>query len=184
MPVIKPGQTHSRASLANGESAVIRGPNWNDLDDLLEYINGLIEEHAQITKTETVTREAEAEWLGQRLADIENGHMIHLVAEVGGKVVAGGEVGLLTDERSHTGYLGIGMVKSKRGIGLGKALMQALIELSKRAGLQILILDVFATNTTAIKLYAKMGFREVGRIPKGVYRDGGYIDLVRMTREL
>ncbi|MGP8070482.1 MAG: N-acetyltransferase family protein [Candidatus Bathyarchaeia archaeon] len=183
-PIVKPGQIHSRVSLANGETAILRAPNWNDLDDLIEYINGLVEEHAHITKTEKVTREAEAEWLGQRLAEIENGHVIHLVAEVAGKVVGAGEVSQLPEERSHTGYLGIGISESHRGHGLGTTLMQALIELSKKTGLKILILDVFATNNVAVHLYEKIGFKETGRIPKGIYRDGNYIDIVRMTTEL
>jgi RimJ/RimL family protein N-acetyltransferase len=183
-PTIKPGQVYSRVSLPNGETATLRGPKWDDLDDLTDYINGLVEEHANITKTEKVTREAEAEWLGQRLAEIENGRMIHLVAEVGGRVVGAGEVSQLPEERSHTGYLGIGISKSHREKGLGTALMQALKELSKKAGMKILILDAFATNKVAINLYEKIGFKEVGRIPKGIYRDGNYIDLVRMTTEL
>ncbi len=183
-PIVKPGDVYSRVSLANGETAILRGPNWNDLDDLIDYINGLVEERAPITKTEKVTREGEAEWLGQRLAEIENGHTIHLVAEVAGKVVGAGEVNQLPEERSHTGYLGIGISKSHRSQGLGTAFMQTLKELSKKAGLKILILDVFATNKVAITLYEKIGFKEVGRIPKGIYRDGNYIDIIRMTTEL
>lgn len=183
-PTVKPGDVYSRVSLANGETAILRGPNWNDLDDLIDYINGLVEERAPITKTEKVTREGEAEWLGQRLAEIENGHTIHLIAEVGGKVVGTGEVNQLPEERSHTGYLGIGISKSHRNQGLGTALMQSLKELSKKAGLKILFLDVFATNTVAITLYEGTGFKEVGRIPKGIYRDRNYIDIIRMTTEL
>jgi len=64
------------------------------------------------------------------------------------------------------------------------AMMVALLELSQRAGLKIVILDVFATNIAAIKLYEKVSFKEAGRIIKGVLRDGKYIDLVRMTIEL
>lgn len=183
-PLVKPGQIYSKISLASGETATLRAPNWSDLDDLIDYINGLVEEHAPITKTEKVTRESEAEWLGQRLAEIENGHTIHLVAEVNGKVVGAGEVNQLTEERSHTGYLGIGIIKSHRSKGLGAAIMRALAELSKKSGMKILILDAFATNITALMLYKKLGFKEVGRIPKGIFRDGKYIDLVRMTMEL
>ena len=182
--VIKPGQVYSQVSLANGESATLRGPNWNDLGDLIQYINGLVREHAEITKTEPVTREAEAEWLGERLSEIENSHMIMLVAEINGRVTAVGEVGLLTGERGHTGYLGIGVVKDKRRIGLGKGMMEALLELAKKAGLKIVILDVYATNKVAMSLYEKVGFKEVGRIPKGILRDGRFIDLVRMALEL
>jgi putative acetyltransferase len=182
--IIRPGQFHSKAPLANGEPVTLRGPNWNDLDDLTGYINGLVKEGAQITKTDLVTREAEAEWLGERLSEIENGHVIMLVAEVDGKVVSVGEVGLLTGERSHTGYLGIGVAKKARRLGLGKIMMDALLGLARKTGLKILILDVYATNAIAIRLYEKVGFKEAGRIPKGLLRNGHFIDLVRMTTEL
>jgi putative acetyltransferase len=150
----------------------------------MEYINGLVREHAEITKTEQVTREAEAEWLGERLSEIENGRVIMLVAEVKGRVAAVGEVGLLTGERGHTGYLGIGVTKDKRRVGLGKSMMEALLELAKKAGLKIVILDAYGTNKAAIGLYEKVGFQEVGRIPKGILRDGRFIALVRMAAEL
>jgi putative acetyltransferase len=114
---------------------------------------------------------------------MENGHVIILVADVNGKVVAVAEIGLLTGERGHTGYLGVGVAKNKRGIGVGRSIVKALLELAKKAGLRIVFLDVFATNTVAISLYEKMGFKEVGRIPKGILRGGNYIDLVRMATE-
>jgi ribosomal protein S18 acetylase RimI-like enzyme len=62
--------------------------------------------------------------------------------------------------------------------------MQTLIEESRKAGLKILVLDVFNTNKTAKALYQKMGFKEAGRIRKGIYKNGKYIDLTRMTLEL
>ena len=182
--VIRPGEVHARLALSDGQTAILRGPNWNDLDDLTDYINGLVAEGAQITKTEPISREAEAEWLGQRFSEIENERMIMLVAEVYGKVVAVGEVGPLTGERGHTGYLGIGVSKEKRGKGLGESLMRALLKLAKRADLKIVFLDAFATNKAAIGLYEKLGFKEIGRIPKGLLRQGNYIDLVRMAVEI
>ena len=36
----------------------------------------------------------------------------------------------------------------------------------------------------AKELYENMGFKEVGKVPKGIYKDGKYIDLVRMALEL
>ena len=121
--------------------------------------------------------------MGQRLSEIESGRMIMLVADIDGQLVSVGEVEPLTGERSHTGYLGIGVTRNMRGTGLSKGMMIALLELAKRAGLKIVILDVFATNTVAIHLYESVGFKKVGRIPKGILRDGNYIDLIRMTTE-
>ncbi len=48
----------------------------------------------------------------------------------------------------------------------------------------ILTLSVFATNKRAIHVYEKVGFKEAGRIRKGIYRKGQFIDRIIMTKEL
>ncbi|MGA8905816.1 MAG: GNAT family N-acetyltransferase, partial [Candidatus Bathyarchaeia archaeon] len=63
-------------------------------------------------------------------------------------------------------------------------LMGSLLQLAKQAGLKVIILDMFATNTAARRLYESVGFVEVGKIPKAIHRDGKYIDLVRFAIEL
>ena len=50
--------------------------------------------------------------------------------------------------------------------------------------MKVLVLSVFDINKPAKALYTKMGFKEAGRIPKGIYKKGKYIDLMRMTQEL
>jgi ribosomal protein S18 acetylase RimI-like enzyme len=99
-------------------------------------------------------------------------------------MMANSEVEKRSGFMSHVGYLGIGIKAGYRGIGIGTQIMQTLMEESKKAGLKILVLDSFATNKEAQALYKKVGFRETGRIPKAVYKNGKYIDMVRMTREL
>ena len=168
----------------DGRRVVLRSVKWDDLDDLIELINSLVEEGTDILRSEKVTRSEEAEWLGKRLARIDKGELIDAVAEVEGKIAANSEVEKRSDLMSHVGYLGIAIKSGYRGIGIGTQIMKTLIEESKKARLRILVLDHFATNNTARGLYEKMGFREAGKIPKGIYKNGKYIDLVRMTLEL
>jgi len=168
----------------DGRKVILRSIRWEDLDDCLEFINSLVEEGAEILRDTEVSREEEAEWLGRRLARIDKGEMINVVAEVDGKMIANSEVEKRSGPMKHVGYLGIAIKSGYRGIGIGTKIMQTLIEESKKAGLKILVLDVSDTNQTAKALYTKMGFREAGRIPKGIYKKGKYIDLVRMTLEL
>jgi ribosomal protein S18 acetylase RimI-like enzyme len=85
---------------------------------------------------------------------------------------------------SHVGGFGIAIKQGYRGIGLGTRMMQTLIEESRKAGLKIVVLEVFDTNEIAKRLYRKMGFKEAGRIPKGVYKNGKYVDSIRMTLQL
>lgn len=63
-----------------------------------------------------------------------------------------------------------------RGLGIGKTLLQALIEESERAGIWTLQAGIFPENAASITLHKAYGFREVGyreRIGqmKGVWRD-------------
>lgn len=185
MPVLlKPGRVYQELTLKDERKVVLRAPRWDDLDDFVAFINELVEDRSEIARTEKQSREEEADWLGVRLADIETGKLIALVGEAGGHVVASSEVAARPWEQSHVGGLGIAILKGWRGIGLGAAMMNALLQLAKQAGLRIVILDHFATNSAARRLYEKVGFREIGRIPRGILRDGNYIDLVRMAVEL
>ena len=50
--------------------------------------------------------------------------------------------------------------------------------------MKIIILDMFATNTVARRLYEKVGFVEVGKVPKAIKRDRKYVDLIRFAIEI
>lgn len=168
----------------DGRKAILRSPRWEDLDDLLDFINSLVDEGVDISREERTTREAEADWLGKKLAAIEKGGTVAIVAEVDGKVVANSDVEKRSGPMSHVGYLGIAVKSGYRRIGLGAEIMKTLIDESKKMELKILVLDVFNSNRAAKSLYKKMGFKEVGRIPKGIRKKGKYIDFIRMTLEL
>ena len=168
----------------DGREVVLRSIRWEDLDDCIQFINSLVEEGADILRDTKVSREEEADWLGKRLASVDKGELIDIIAEVDGKMVANSEVEKRSGLMSHVGYLGIGIKANYRGIGIGTRIMQTLKEESKKAGLKILVLDAFATNKTAQALYRKMGFQDAGRIPKAICKNGKYIDLIRMTLEL
>jgi L-amino acid N-acyltransferase YncA len=65
---------------------------------------------------------------------------------------------------------------SARGLGVGGALMRALIEASERNGFWTLQSSVFPENQASVALHLKHGFREVGRREliarhHGVWRD-------------
>jgi RimJ/RimL family protein N-acetyltransferase len=45
-------------------------------------------------------------------------------------------------------------------------------------------LEVFDTNERARHVYRKLGYEEVGRIPKAVSKDGWYFDSIIMAKEI
>ena len=66
---MKTGQTLLQFTAKDNQEVILRTPKWEDLDDLLEYINALIDENVDIFLTKKVTRHQEVEWLGRQLAD-------------------------------------------------------------------------------------------------------------------
>ncbi|MEM3759649.1 MAG: GNAT family protein [Candidatus Bathyarchaeia archaeon] len=181
---MKAGKTIRSFSAKDGRRVVLRTPKWEDLDDLLELINSLVEESAEIIRNEKVSREEEIDWLSKTLASLEKGEVFFLVAEVDGKVIASSDIHPLKGFERHVGVLGIIIKNRFRNIGVGTEMMKTLIEQAYKMGLKVLTLTVFATNRRAIHVYEKVGFVQTGIIPRKHFKDGKYIDEIIMTKVL
>jgi RimJ/RimL family protein N-acetyltransferase len=84
----------------------------------------------------------------------------------------------------HRAMLGMGVERRWRGRGHGRALLATAIAWAKSVELSWLDLGVFAHNHRARKLYAEVGFVEVG-ITRDRFRvDGAVIDDVTMVLAL
>ena len=124
--------------------------------------------------------------LRQRLVELDSpGHTdLQLVAEQGGRGVAcAGLHPAPMLRRRHVSGLGIGVAREAQGQGVGKALMQALIDHADRWGQVLRIeLSVFTDNERAIGLYRRFGFRIEGTHRGFALRDGVYADVHAMAR--
>ena len=72
--------------------------------------------------------------------------------------------------------LTVAVTENARGQGVGRALLEALIDESERNGIWTLQASIFPENTASVKLHLRCGFREVGRRERistlnGVWRD-------------
>ena len=68
------------------------------------------------------------------------------------------------------------VAEAARGRGIGRALLEALIEESERNGIWTLQASIFPENTASVELHRRCGFREVGRRERiarlhGIWRD-------------
>jgi hypothetical protein len=182
---MKAGKIILSFSAKGGCKVVLRMPKWEDLDDLLELINSLVDERANITRTERVQREEEIDWLSKVLSRLEKGETFHMVAEVNGKVMGTSEINKrMSGYERHVGMLGIAIRSGSRDIGIGTEMMKTLIKQAQAMGLKVLTLSAFATNKRAIHVYGKVGFLETGRIPKKFFKENKYIDKMIMTKVL
>lgn len=71
-----------------------------------------------------------------------------------------------------------------RGKGLGEQLLVKVMELAKEQGLHAMIGAIDSTNEISLKLHAKYGFIEVGRLPEIGFKKGQWLTLVLMEKLL
>lgn len=86
----------------------------------------------------------------------------------------------------HISNASYAVKKSKRGMHIGEFLVKDCLAKAKEIGFKILQFNaVVATNTSALKLYAKLGFNQLGIIPNGfLMKDGTYEDIIPHYIEL
>ena len=70
--------------------------------------------------------------------------------------------------------------------GVGEALVLHCLKTAKELGFRIMQFNaVVSNNTTALRLYAKLGFTQLGVIPGGfLMKDGSYQDIIPHYKEL
>ena len=107
-----------------------------------------------------------------------------LVACVDGHPV--GNIGLMLEanpRRRHAASLGMGVHDAYAGRGVGRALMEAALDLADNwLGVRRLELTVFADNARAVGLYRTCGFEVEGRMRRFAMRDGTLADALAMAR--
>jgi ribosomal protein S18 acetylase RimI-like enzyme len=187
---LKSSQVYKKFRAKNDQTVVLRSIRWEDLPSLVDFANSLVEDRDidpdfGILLDRKQTLETEADYLGNWMAAVEKGEQVHVVADVDRKLVGNSEVtrGKFSDEFYH-GKLGIAVHRDYRGLGIGLEMMKTLVEESRKLGLKTIELETFATNPRAIRVYEKVGFKQVGRIPKKILRKDHHIDIIVMSIEL
>ena len=106
---------------------------------------------------------------------------IQIVVVAGAKIVGWCDVTPLPFEgMRHVGRLGMGLLPSFRGQGLGRRLVREILSQVFAKGLQRVELEVFASNKVAIGLYEREGFVIEGRKRRARFLDGTEDDILIM----
>lgn len=78
----------------------------------------------------------------------------------------------------HTMEHSIYVRHDARGRGVGKLLLERLIEKAKAAQCKVLIAAIDGANLASMRLHEKMGFQRSGLIPSAGVKFGSWLDLV------
>ena len=109
------------------------------------------------------------EGLEQRL-EHDHVYLIYLQDQLIGEMDYKIDPRYLFKKETRTAWIGILIgEETGRGKGIGHLALQHLEEEIKQEGLKRIELGVFEFNTSAIKLYQKLGYKEIGRINDFTY---------------
>jgi L-amino acid N-acyltransferase YncA len=103
---------------------------------------------------------------------------LRLVAERDGTIAGWAALSPVSDRCCYggVGEVSVYVGETARGAGIGRALLETLVERSEKAGYWTLSAGVFPENEASLRLHKACGFREVGvreRLGelRGVWRD-------------
>jgi len=80
----------------------------------------------------------------------------------------------------HIGEFGISVRRPFWGLGVGRLMLGAMIDWSRKVGLRKINLKVRIDNQRAIALYESLGFREEGQLTRAYCTDGEFFDDICM----
>lgn len=149
----------------NGQEYYLRPLRTTDVDRLLSFIVGLSPESRRLFRPHAFTRDDAVR--ATREAQSEHSTRLVLV-RLGNDAVVG--YGYFTEAGvadPRVPLLGIAIADRQQNVGLGRLLMQTLIEEARAQGKTGLQLTVYKENARAIHVYEKLGFRVVGEADGG-----------------
>ncbi|RCK25856.1 GNAT family N-acetyltransferase [Thalassospira lucentensis] len=156
----------------------IRTATKGDLPAILEIYNDVLLTSTAIYDDQPSSLEERLDWFEGR---VQQGFPV-LVAEEGGAVVGFASYG---PWRGRWGYRftvehSVHVDARHRGAGAGGALLAALIELAKEAGLHVMVGGIDAENLNSIRFHARFGFEQVGHAKEVARKFDRWLDLVTM----
>jgi L-amino acid N-acyltransferase YncA len=107
-----------------------------------------------------------------------------LVVEQGGAVVGWANLSAYRLRACYAGIAEFSIYVDSRaqGHGLGRRLLEALVEAARERGYWKLVSRIFPFNTASLALCRRCGFREVGVYEKHGRLDGQWLDVVIVER--
>ena len=114
------------------------------------------------------------------------GHLAccRLLAQEGGTVKGWAALSPVSARRVYDGVAEVSVYVGQRfrGEGVGRVLLEALIDASERNGVWMLQAGIFAENEASVALHGKCGFRTVGRRERIARLNGRWRDTILMER--
>lgn len=162
------GQTESKLQ--------IRDANIGDAEGIAAIYNDAVLNTTAIWNEAAVDAANRAAWLADRQ---RIGYPVLVAVDADGSVLGYASFG---DWRAFDGYRhtvehSVYVAGTRRGGGIGKALMAALIERARGLGKHVMVAGIEAGNAASIQLHRTLGFEQVGLMKEVGTKFGRWLDL-------
>ena len=160
----------------------IRDASAADAEAICIIYNQGIEDRLATLETEPRTPAERAAWLLARGPR----HPVIVACEGGGRVVGWGSLNSFNPRPvyDHVADFSVYVERGWRGRGVGRALLDALVERARALEYHKLALAAFPNNGAGMRLYEQAGFRQVGVYKEQGRVDGRWVDIVVMEKLL
>lgn len=146
-----------KVRLQSGTSVTIRPMVKDDADKLHAFFSRVPREDRLFLRDDVSIRDVIDSWT----QELDYEKVLPLVAEVGGNIV--GDATLHRRKfgwTSHVGKVRLVIDKDYRGKGLGTVLIEELIDIAKKAGLEQLVAELMSNQTGALSAFKRLGFEK------------------------
>jgi phosphinothricin acetyltransferase len=149
-------------------------------------VPAILEIYNEAVLTTTASYDYEPRSLQHRIQWFEDheriGFPMFVAEDDQGKIVGWSSLSKYHDRKGYqfTCENSIYVAAHARGRGIGKLLLNPLIESAHKLGLRAIIAVIDATNEPSVRLHARCGFFEVGRFQKVGFKFGRWLDVVYM----
>lgn len=165
--------------LKSGEKLIIKEVDLDDAEMVIDYVQQISLQSEMITISPgefNPTIEEEREFF-KKFIEAEN--QIYLIGMIHDKIVSVADISASQRKRiRHIGTLGISTHKTYWGKGIGRYVMEYLLDwVRTNQDLSKIHLTVRTDNTRAIKLYQSLGFQIEGTQKNGLKASDGMYDV-------
>jgi len=164
-PKIDLNTYQKKAQLKDGTKIIFRPMVSEDQDALYEFFKEVDKEEAQYLRDDVGSRLVVEKWAKH----LDYNKTLPILAVKNGDIIADATINRRQfGWKWHLGTVRIFVHKDYRNIGLGHLIVEEIVDIAYKLGIEKLIVEIPDINTDTIGVFAKSGFYRAAAIPNMV----------------
>ena len=171
-----------KVSLKDGTKILLRPMVPTDNEALYEFFKAVSEEEARYLRDDVKSRLLIESWA----KNLDYSRTLPILALKGDLIIADATINRRQfGWKWHLGTVRIFVHNDYRNLGLGEIMVDELVRIAYKLGIEKLVLEIPDTNTAVINTFTKVGFHRAALIPNMVKdRQNMPVDLAVMMRDI